>query len=713
VKIRRRWQLLRLSELSPLASHYDQLGEVFYALDPEWRIVVANETALRFVGLTPEQAIGRSYWSVFPEARGGPLEETFHQASQTRRVVEIEVESSLHPGRFVRAIAIPLEDGLSITLRDITEQRASESARSKRLVSTEEHLRVAAEAAQIGTWEVDPQAGVRYWSSQFRTILGVSEDTPADDQLFSSLIDPRDRDRIDDMYRRAYEGEDGGSYAAEFRIRRADDGSRRWVSARGRVFFDEQGRATRGIGALYDISNRKNAEGALKESEERFRLAAEAFEGGVADYDLKVGRVTRTKRQLAIIGEDESFPATPEAWTSRIHPADRDVFIQARQAVIDGEASHFEAEYRLRHCDGRWVWVWHRGMAMHDSSGELDRIISSMIEVTARKHAEDALRESEARFRHLADSAPAFIWLTDEKGDLTFVNRHFEYVFDRSAELIVPDGWRDLIHLEDMSSFVAEFARSLRAKRPFRSEVRVLDKSGHVRWLRTDAVRRLDDGGHFLGYTGCAVDITETKVSQQQQTTLIHELNHRVKNTLATVQSIAAQSLRADKKLSEARLAFESRLFALSRAHDVLTQESWQAAALGEIVERAVEPYCGQGSSRFTIRGPDVRLQPQSALAFAMALQELATNAAKYGALSAADGHVDIAWSLEPHPAGPRLCFRWQESGGPPVSPPSRRGFGSRLIERTLAHDTDGHVEVSYAPSGLSLAVTVPLPRVA
>ena len=218
------------------------------------------------------------------------------------------------------------------------------------------------------------------------------------------------------MYRRAYEGENGGSYAAEFRIRRADDGSRRWVSARGRVFFDEQGRATRGIGALYDISNRKDAEGALKESEERFRLAAEAFEGGVADYDLKVGRVARTKRQLAIIGEDESFPATPEAWTSRIHPDERHMFIQARQAVIDGEASHFEAEYRLRHRDGRWVWVWHRGMAMHDSSGELDRIISSMIEVTARKHAEDALRESEARFRHLADSAPAFIWLTNEKG---------------------------------------------------------------------------------------------------------------------------------------------------------------------------------------------------------------------------------------------------------------------------------------------------------
>jgi PAS domain S-box-containing protein len=703
--------LLRLFELSPLALHYDQLGEVFYALDAEWRIVVANETALLFAGLAREDVIGRSYWSVVSEAHGGPLEAAFHQATETKRVVEVEMESSLHRGRYVRAIAVPLEDGLSITLRDITEQRASESAHSQKLVSTEEHLRVAAEAAQIGTWEVDPQAGNRYWSPQFRSILGVSEDSQADYELFASLIDPRDRDRIDDMYRRAYGGENGGSYAAEFRIRRADNGLRRWLSARGRVFFDDQGRATRGIGALYDISDRKHAEGALKESEERFRLAAEAFEGGVADYDLKADRVSRTKRQLAIIGEDETFPATPEAWTSRIHPHERDVFLQARQSVINGEASHFEAEYRIRHRDGRWVWVWHRGMAMHDSAGELDRIISSMIEVTARKHAEDALRESEARFRHLADSAPAFIWLTDDKGELTFVNRHFEYVFERPAELIVPAGWRDLIYSDDISNFVGEFVRSLRAKRPFRSEVRVVNKSGHVRWLRTDAVRRLDDTGHFLGYTGCAVDITETKMSQQQQTILIHELNHRVKNTLATVQSIAAQSLRADKKLGEARSAFESRLFALSRAHDVLTQESWQAADLGDIVERAVEPYGGQGRSRFTISGPDVRLQPQSALAFAMALQELATNAAKYGALSVDEGHVNVGWSLETCLDGAQLRFQWHESGGPPVSPPSRRGFGSRLIERTLAHDTNGRVEISYAPSGLSLAVTVPLPH--
>jgi PAS domain S-box-containing protein len=706
--------VLRLSELAPLVTHYDQLGEVFYALDGDWRIAAANDAALRFAGLSRQEGIGRSYWDVVPEARGGPLGRAFEEARRTRTVVAVEVESSLHPGLYVRVIAAPLADGLAVTLRDVTEQRASQDAQTRRLLNTEEHLRLAAEAALIGTWEVDPQANVRHWSAQFRAILGLPEEIEPDDRLFASLIHPSDRDRIDEMYRRVYAGENGGGYAAEFRIRRADDGARRWVSARGRVFFDGDGRPTRGIGALYDITTRKQAEEALKDSEERFRLAAEAFQGGVADYDLKADRVTRTRRQLEIIGEDESLAPSPDAWTSRIHPDDWPAFLKAREEIVGGGASHFEAEYRVRHRDGRWVWVWDRGMAMRDGSGALHRVISSMIEITARKQAEDALRESEARFRHLADSAPALIWLTDADGRLTFVNMHFEYIFGRSVEKIVPRGWRELVHPDDIEAFVGGFVGALPARIPFAREVRVLDKAGTVRWFRTEAVPRLDDAGAFLGYTGCAVDVTEAKVSQEQQEILINELNHRVKNTLATVQAIAAQSLRSERDAGEARQAFESRLFALSRAHDVLTQESWQTANLRDIVERAVEPYGSPGhGGRFAIAGPDVRLQPHSALAFAMALQELATNAAKYGALSVPGGDVAIRWRLEPGPGGAFLRFQWRESGGPLVRPPKRRGFGSRLIERTLAKDTGGEVEITYSPGGIELKLTMPLPSAA
>ena len=175
------------------------------------------------------------------------------------------------------------------------------------------------------------------------------------------------------------------------------------------------------------------------------------------------------------------------------------------------------------------------------------------------------------------------------------------------------------------------------------------------------------------------------------------------------MQAIAAQSLRPDRDGADARQAFESRLFALSRAHDVLTQESWQTAGLRDIVERAVEPYGGADARRFVITGPDVRLQPHNALTFAMALQELATNAAKYGALRCLGRGLDrladgaCPWTVL------ASTFNGEKPGGLLVLPPKRRGFGSRLIERTLAEDTNSHVEISYDPKGVRLELTMPL----
>ncbi|MDF3063941.1 MAG: histidine kinase [Microvirga sp.] len=704
-----RVKLFRLADLAPLLDHYDQLGEVFYALDSEWRIAAANEAALRFAGRTRGEAIGASYWDVVPNARGGPIEGAFGEALATGEVAQLELESSLHPGRYTRLFAIPLQDGLAVGLRDVTEQRSAEAEKTRQLINAEEHLRLAAEAAQIGTWEVDPCTGSRRWSARFRTILGLSEEAQPDPALFSSLIDERDREWVNAMYRGAYEGANGGAYSAEFRIRRVDDGSERWVSTRGRVFFDERGRATRGIGALYDITHRKQAEQALRESEERFRLAAEAFQGGVFDLDATTGHVLRSNRHYEMVGEEPgSIAPDRHAWYARIHPEDRPAFEAAVQGVYEAGARQYEAEYRVRHRDGRWIWIWHRAIALRDEEGRLRRVVGSLIDISERKRAEDALREGEARFRHLADSAPALIWLTDESGRLTFANMHFDFMFGRPAASFVPRGWREIVYPDDLRPFVDRFTAAFKARSAFEMELRVFDRAGQIRWLHADAVPRMNDSGSFLGYTGCAVDITEGKAAQDRQILLIHELNHRVKNTLATVQSIAAQSLRGERSASEARNVFEARLFALSRAHDVLTQESWQGAKLGQIVAQAIEPY--GGGHRFRVAGPEVRLSSHSALAFAMALQELATNAAKYGALSVPGGQVEVIWATEPRPSGLLLKFDWAESGGPPVAAPERRGFGTRLIEQSLARDLEAEVTLDFAPGGLTCSISAAVP---
>ncbi len=387
-----------------------------------------------------------------------------------------------------------------------------------------------------------------------------------------------------------------------------------------------------------------------------------------------------------------------------------------------------------------------------------------------------ALRESEARFRHMADSAPALIWMTDETAAFTFVNLHFDHVFGRFEAQLAVDGWRRLVHPEDVEDFSARFLAAFAAREPFRAEVRVRDRDGRTRWLRCESVPRLDDAQRFLGYTGCGVDITDIKAAEEalrsgtgrlqlaleagglgiweldlrtgerhlstrsaaildaeaegmvarehwrtlvhpddqarieaalqtliagegtydvefrvtdrddtvrwigsqailesaeggvprrivgihqdvtarkraeeHQRLLIHELNHRVKNTLATVQSIAVQTLRPVRgpEADAARGALESRLVALARAHDVLTRERWESADLADVVAQATAPHEATGSAgRFVTTGPRLRLPPRIALSTAMALHELATNAVKYGALSRPEGRVAIDWSV-------------------------------------------------------------------
>ena len=206
---------------------------------------------------------------------------------------------------------------------------------------------------------------------------------------------------------------------------------------------------------------------------------------------------------------------------------------------------------------------------------------------------------------------------------------------------------------------------------------------------------------HRMVASALASTATELRQRETARRMLVDELNHRVKNTLAVVQSIAAQTLRSTVLSADASAALEERLLALSRTHDVLTRESWEGADLAEVVDQAIAPFRSPNSVRIEIAGPAVRLCPRTVLAIAMALQELATNAVKYGALSNATGIVRIAWNVAVKQGGTRLCLSWQEAGGPPVMPPTRRGFGSRLIERSLARDLGNAVVLTFAPTGV------------
>ena len=216
-----------------------------------------------------------------------------------------------------------------------------------------------------------------------------------------------------------------------------------------------------------------------------------------------------------------------------------------------------------------------------------------------------------------------------------------------------------------------------------------------------------DAAGDVVGIFVQGHDVTHSVRSTERQKLMIDELNHRVKNTLATVQSIAMQTARSHGDPRTFAEGFQARLLALSHTHDLLTRSHWEGADLGDILQHETEAH---GPSRVSANGPRVALPPAAALSLGMIFHELATNAAKYGALSAPDGRVLVDWSVADQ-TRPRLELVWRETGGPPVKTPDRKGFGSRLIERNVRHDLAGEIELDYASGGLTATFSIPLDR--
>ncbi|CAN5341993.1 hypothetical protein BH10PSE9_BH10PSE9_00250 [soil metagenome] len=325
----------------------------------------------------------------------------------------------------------------------------------------------------------------------------------------------------------------------------------------------------------------------------------------------------------------------------------------------------------------------------------------------ARRVVEEELRESEERFRLMAEQAPVMIWTSDSGGRCLHLNRllrEFWGVDGRDGEDF---DWSVTMHPDDVAVVGSAMGAGLKAQQAVVIEGRYRNADGEYRILRTDARPRFSSGGEFLGMIGVNVDVSERKRSEAQRDLLLAELNHRVKNTLAVVQGIAHQTFRGDAATPAARKAFEGRLVALSAAHNLLTRSNWENASLQQLASEAFQSQ-GVDERRVSLRGPSVLLPAKPALAIALALHELCTNAVKYGSLSGDAGRIDVEWHREAN-GKPMLRLLWREVDGPLVAPPARTGFGSRLIQQALARDLDGEVELKFNPSGLICTIDAPL----
>ena len=403
-------------------------------------------------------------------------------------------------------------------------------------------------------------------------------------------------------------------------------------------------------------------------------------------------------------------PATDEPAEAAVLPNLMDLLREPLARAIDGEQTIFEATLDDRAGEERHVRI----QAAPRAAGNfgITGCVVSLYDLTEARALDREARRQADQLARINSVTPSANYLFDfEIGSPIWVGGNTEAVYGHTVEELAADGElvRALIHPEDFHQVGRRLAYL--STRPdgevSEFELRVLRPDGSYRWILDRAVVfERNPAGRIVKTLSAAIDIDERKRAEERRTLLIHELNHRVKNTLAAVQSIARQTLRSERDPAEMSEVFTARLVSLSAAHDILTRENWEGAGLRELAQVALGAF---DERRIRMSGPEVRLGARAAIALSMALHELATNAAKYGALSGAAGHVALSWGVRRASHQVLLELEWREAGGPPVTPPRRRGFGSRLLTQGLRADLNGAAELLFEPDGVVCRISAPL----
>lgn len=311
---------------------------------------------------------------------------------------------------------------------------------------------------------------------------------------------------------------------------------------------------------------------------------------------------------------------------------------------------------------------------------------------------------SYAQFRALANSIPNLAWMANPDGWLFWYNQRWYDYTGTSPEEMVGWGWQSVHHPDVLPEMLERWTTALRTGEPF--EMTFPLRRGSDGSFRTFVTRAepLREDGRIVGWFGTNTDVTEQERTRERLQLVINELNHRVKNTLATVHSMAVGSFKGSDR--SALDAFERRLLSLAQVHELLTRDSWTSTSIRDIVGATITTF---DENRFDVEKCDLPVEPRIASALAMTLHELGTNAMKYGALSQPEGRVRISCRVETEDLGPRLQIIWSEYGGPPVSPPATKGFGTRLIRRAMAADNGASVEHLFDPGGVVCRMSIPL----
>ncbi len=464
--------------------------------------------------------------------------------------------------------------------------------------------------------------------------------------------------------------------------------------------------------AVFGMGKRRSAppaadaamQAALKESEERLRLATAAAGIGTFSIDLETGRASYSPELIAMLGLPTICSANIADGFARVHREDKPRFMARYEAALQGvDGGQIKMDFRFVIPGGEIRWMsWIGRVDFRDGSGGRVpfRVAGACVDITERKRAEEALRESEERFRGIFDHAAIGIAITDLEGCIQSCNPTCASMLGRRQEELLGLNFSALVHPEERETDSVNRSRLVQQwLSSFEELTRYMGKDGGLIWAHKHVSLLRDASGKPGRMLVLVTDVTERKQQEEKNRLLAREVSHRCKNLLSLVQAVARQTFATMPQDIMGR--FEKRIGALAASHDLFVSSRWKGAHFDALVRSQLAHFEDLIGSRIALEGPSLLIAASAAQSLGMALHELATNAGKYGALSGAAGGIRIEWRVSGDGAeGARFELIWAEHGGPPVTPPAQTGFGTVLIDAVPSAELDAHITLTYAPEG-------------
>ena len=575
---------------------------------------------------------------------------------------------------------------------------------------TEARLSDALAAGQVVAFEWDAGTGRSQRSDNADRVIGFVEDG-----RFLQQVHPDYRDNVKALIRSL--STNNPSYSSTFQFIRSD-GRQVWQEETGKGEFDRTGRLLRIKGLTRDITERKQAELALAERNTQMALAGKAGLVATFAYDVKTDRVQISEGYAAIYGFPEGTTEIARSqWRALVLPDDLERLESLRSQAFADRQREYGLEYRIILPDRGMRWIETRSFISYDGEGHPERVVGVNIDVTERRRMEQILTDRNRQLQLAGKAALVGSFAIDidaAREDFSAQRLQFSPGFaaihglPEETEEISVGHWRSLVHSDDLPQFL-EHHRELFAERrgEHHAEFRIVRPCGTVRWIETRSFIEYDQADHAKRLVGVSIDITDRKRAEEASKILNAELDHRVKNALATVTAVISHTQQGRRSVADFAAALEGRIRSMAATHELLSSRHWQELSLVELIRRELAPYAA--SKNTEISGPTVLLKPEAGQALAMVLHELATNAAKYGALSTNKGRVLIQWDrrLNGRPLS-NLVLEWREVGGPRVDAPAKSSYGTNTIHDLIPYEFGGTVDLVFAPEGVRCRLELP-----